>query len=201
MFTGIVDHVGKILAAETTPTGRRLTVQTRFENLNLGESIALDGTCLTVTQMAPGQFTCDLSPETLALTISDAYEVGAEINLERALRLGDALGGHWVLGHVDGRGRVALVEAGPEYARVVFESVGKEFADYLADKGSITVNGVSLTVNRVLDEGFEVMLIPHTLERTNLRHLKSGQPVNLEFDYLAKLIVQKIKKVTNAERI
>ena len=202
MFTGIVDHQGKILKREETLRGLRLFIETRFTNLTLGESIAVDGACLTVTDFKDGEFTCELSPETLELTVSRSYERGTKVNLERALRVGDALGGHWVLGHVDGKASVSLVEKGDEFWRVGFHEVGEAFAKYLAPKGSVTVNGVSLTVNQVLDDGFEVMLIPHTLERTNLKELFVGAWVNLEFDYLAKLVIQKMEqyKGIHAER-
>lgn len=200
MFTGIVDHEGQIQEVETTSQGQRLKIQTSFQNLVPGESIAVDGACLTVVSPEDGSYYVDVSPETLQRTTLGSYRVGSRVNLERSLRVGDAIGGHWVLGHVDRLGRVEAVERIGEYSKIIIGGLLPENFDFLAPKGSITVNGVSLTLNEVGEDEFEVMLIPHTWERTNLKNLTVGSSVNLEFDYLAKLVVSRARPLWQMRR-
>ncbi|MBW5802297.1 riboflavin synthase [Coxiella endosymbiont of Ornithodoros amblus] len=191
LFTGIIDHCGEIRSIEALPDHTVLSVDTQFSDFRLGESIAIDGVCVTVTQKKLGSFSCDLSPETLACTKARDYKIGGRINLERALRLTDRMGGHFVSGHVDQTGILESQKKHAEFIQMDFKNSLGEWWNYLIPKGSVAVNGVSLTVNSVADDCFSVMLIPHTLERTNLSDLKEGQIVNIEFDLITKIIVQK----------
>lgn len=186
MFTGIVQAVGKIAAR--TPHGQdvRLTIDAGALDLGdvqLGDSIAANGVCLTVIGLDKRSYEVDVSAETLRCTVG--FDLGGEVNLEKALRLADRLGGHLVSGHVDGVGSVKRFEqTGDCYLLEVEAPLA--LAKYVAPKGSITINGVSLTVNQVEGDCFAVNLIPHTLEVTTLKHLKPGSRVNLEVDLLAR---------------
>src|SRR3989344_6611274 len=187
MFTGIVDHVGVIQLFDHDVQGARLIIETQFRNFQLGESIAVNGVCLTVTQFADSQFTVELSQETLSKTNFKNLKIGEKVNLERPLRMGDALGGHFVTGHVDDTIKVKFVERETSTAGVLtmvvgFAEVHPSYQTYLVPKGSIAINGVSLTINKVWEGGFQVTLIPHTLERTHLNDFVSGSIVNVEYD-------------------
>jgi riboflavin synthase len=189
MFTGIIEATGTVAALEKREGGVRLTVTTELDvgSLPLGASIAVDGVCLTVVDRTPGRFAADLGPETLACTTLGALGPGARVHLERPLRLGDALGGHLVSGHVDGVGK--LVARRPVGDSLELEiTAPASVASTLVPKGSITVAGASLTINTVVqaDARFGVTLIPHTLAVTNLGALAVGAPVNLEGDLIAK---------------
>ncbi len=190
MFTGIVEDLGRIQSIKALSQGLSLQVTCSFKNLALGESIAVDGACLTVTQISSQGFWCELSPETLSLTLASHYQVGSLVNLERALTVGSRMGGHWVTGHVDSKATLKDKEAFEGFWKFSFSKLSASQLPFLIPKGSIAVNGVSLTVNDVLENGFEVMLIPHTLEKTNLNRLHSGDEVNIEVDWMSKLIVQ-----------
>jgi riboflavin synthase len=186
MFTGIVQAVGKIAAA--TPRGQdvRLTIDAGgldLDDVQLGDSIAANGVCLTVIGLGPNRYEVDVSAETLRCTAG--FEPQAEVNLEKALRLADRLGGHLVSGHVDGVGSVTRFERTGDCFLLEVEAPSS-LAKYIAPKGSITIDGVSLTVNQVEADRFEVNLIPHTLEATTLKHLEPGSRVNLEVDLLAR---------------
>src|SRR5688500_16566625 len=178
MFTGLVREVGRIASFED---GRLVVeAQTAAET---GDSIAIDGVCLTVVETSPGSLAFDVVPETVARVKT----FGDRVNVEPALRAGDPLGGHQVQGHVDGTGTVASVESTEDGVRIRVEAA-PELLRYCVEKGSITVDGVSLTVAAVDDTGFEVALIPHTLEVTTLGGLSAGDDVNLETDVLAKYV-------------
>lgn len=192
MFTGIVDHCGQITDIKSGQEHCTISVSSKFTDLDLGESIALDGACLTVTAHTPTQFTVELSPETMRLTKAKEYKVGTQLNLERALRLMDRLGGHFVTGHVDGLCQVAAIRPQDKFTELHFSHVPDIYKKFLVKKGSVAVDGVSLTINDVTRNGFTVMLIPHTLERTNLSDLQIGDQVNVEFDYLAKLVLNQL---------
>ncbi|MBI1862392.1 MAG: riboflavin synthase [Deltaproteobacteria bacterium] len=186
MFTGIVDHLARLEEVKPQGTGLLLRLKTRFSQFTPGESLAIDGTCLTVVDFGSDWFDVQLSVETLDTTIARSYQVGGLCNLERALRVGDALGGHFVSGHVDGTANVTRVGVDGDYREIAFEAP----CDLMMEKGSVTLNGVSLTVNTVdrVAQQFTVMLIPHTLERTNLKMLKAGDRVNVEFDLFYKMV-------------
>lgn len=189
MFTGIVEAVGRIAAVTPSEAGLRLAVEPGaldMADVKLGDSIAVNGVCLTVTGMEGRRFTVDVSGETLACT-QGLEQAGGEVNLERALRLSDRLGGHLVGGHVDGVGEVTAFERAGECRRLVVRAP-EALARYLVPKGSVTVDGVSLTVNRVSGAEFEVNLIPHTLQMTSLRRLAPGARVNLEADMVARYV-------------
>ena len=189
MFSGIVAAVGRIEHIEPLADGIRLTVDTNGLDLSdviIGDSIAHSGVCLTVIEMNGAKLKYDVSRETLNCTVG-LDTVGNEVNLEKALRLADRLGGHLVTGHVDGVGEVVKFEPVGESHELVIRAPAA-IAGYIAKKGSITVNGVSLTVNRVESRDFWINLIPHTVAMTNLKHLKAGSAVNLEIDLIARYV-------------
>lgn len=194
MFTGLVKDIGQIEAVDEIDGGRRLAIRTGLEtdDIEVGESIAVDGACLTVTALDGDTFSVDLSAETLAKTTFEAREAGDGVHLERALRVGDRLGGHFVQGHVDAVGRVRDRERDGEALRLSIE-VPDGFERWLVPKGSITVDGVSLTVNDVDERRFGVALIPHTLDQTKLGSYRPGDGVNLEGDMLGKYVERLIE--------
>jgi riboflavin synthase len=177
MFTGLVREVGSVESFE----GGRLVVACET-TAALGDSVALDGVCLTVVAAEPGRLSFDVVPETL----DRVKGFGDRVNVEPALRAGEPLGGHYVQGHVDGTGRVAAVSPEGDGVRLAIDAPA--LARYLVEKGSVTVDGVSLTVAALTPQGFEVALIPHTLEATTLGGLAAGDAVNLEVDVLAKYV-------------
>ena len=188
MFTGIVTAVGNVREARRAPGGLRIVVDAGrlgLRDVSVGDSIAVNGTCLTVVARMGRTFRVDVSRETLACTAG--FVAGGRVNLEKALRAADRLGGHLVSGHVDGAGSVTRVERSGGNRRLVV-AVPKALAKYVARKGSIAVNGVSLTVNEVNGVTFTVNLIPHTLKATNLGDLREGDKVNLEVDMLARYL-------------
>jgi riboflavin synthase len=188
MFTGIVAAIGKIQRAQPLAGDVRFTIDAgtlALDDLALGDSIAVSGACLTVIAIEGNGFLVDVSEETLHCTAG--LEVGNEVNLEKSLRLADRLGGHLVSGHVDGVGEVLAFERVGE-SWLLRVRVSDDLAKYVARKGSITIDGVSLTLNEVGQTTFEVNLIPHTLEVTTLKHLNLGQSVNLEVDMIARYV-------------
>ena len=188
MFSGIVAAVGRIAHLQALEKGLRLTVEAPGLDLSdvaLGDSIAHGGVCLTVIEKAGASYKVDVSRETLDCTVG--LDAPGEVNLEKALRLADRLGGHLVTGHVDGVGEVLKFERIGESHELVIRAP-KPLAKYIARKGSITVSGVSLTVNRVDQTDFSINLIPHTVAVTTLKHLQAGSKVNLEIDLVARYI-------------
>lgn len=189
MFTGIVADVGTIVEKQDREGGMRLRFATNslgMADVQVGDSIAANGVCLTVTKIEGNSFTVDVSRETLNCTVGLDHQ-GGHVNLEKALRLADRLGGHLVSGHVDGVGEVLeFVNLGESWRLSVRSP--QALARYIAAKGSITVNGVSLTVNQVDGAVFSVNLIPHTLEATTLKELHAGAKVNLEIDLIARYV-------------
>jgi len=190
MFTGIILDIGHIYSIQQKEIDASMVFSTHLDTSAwaLGDSIAVDGCCLTVTGFpVSGQFEAVLSLETLECTHFGEAKTGQPVNLEPALKAGDALGGHMVSGHVDGIGRVLSVEPVGEHSCLRI-SIPRELCRYAVVKGSITVNGVSLTVNEVDDESFTVNLIPHTLSHTNLGALLQGHQVNLETDIIGRYV-------------
>lgn len=187
MFTGLIDHCGIILRVDPLPNAQRIWVESAFSDLALGESIAVDGICLTVTDIQENKFSCDLSLETLNITTAHYFKPQQNINLERALLPTTRLGGHFVSGHVDQMSSIHQLRAIGEFLEIEITSIDKK---YLVPKGSIAVNGVSLTINAVTENGFTAMLIPHTLKQTNLHLLNKNDRVNIEFDMIAKIILK-----------
>lgn len=190
MFTGIIEAVGRLAARETRGGDARLRIAVGalpFEDVQLGESIAVNGVCLTVVAFDAAHFEADASNETLALTTLGVLREGAPLNLERAMRPSDRFGGHIVSGHVDGTGAVLAVHEDARAQRWRF-AMPPRLAKYVAQKGSICVDGVSLTVNAVDGESFEVALVPHTVAHTAFQATRVGDPVNLEVDLVARYL-------------
>ena len=190
MFTGIVQGVGRVRSVE--PRGGDVTLwfdtgEVSLAGIEIGGSIAVNGACLTAVQLEPHAFAADLSRETLSLTTAGQWSAGTRVNLEKALTAGQALGGHYVTGHVDGVGQVLSRHDDARSVRVEFE-VPPELARYVARKGSVCVDGVSLTVNGAAGRRFEVNLVPHTLGVTVLGGYRSGTRVNLEVDIIARYL-------------
>lgn len=192
MFTGIITEVGSIRGMSRGAASMTLEIACGYPRLELGESIAVNGVCLTVAEVRSGAFVANLSAETLARSTLDKIERGARVNLERALAVGDRLGGHIVAGHVDGVGRVVSREPVDDSQRWRFEAP-PEVHRYIAEKGSIAIDGVSLTVNAVGTTTFDVMLVPFTLSATTLGGLKPGDAVNLEADVLARYVARALE--------
>jgi len=197
MFTGIVTDVGRV-ASVADRGDRRFVLTTAFDTgaIDIGASISCSGCCLTVVEKSAGRFAVDASGETLSVTTLGDWREGTEVNLERALRLGDELGGHLVSGHVDGVGRVVSIREEGASRRIVFDAPA-ELARYIASKGSIAVDGVSLTVNEVDGRRFGVNIIPHTWTQTTFRHLAEGSRVNIEIDLLARYVARLMEPETS----
>jgi riboflavin synthase len=188
MFTGLVQDLGRIARAERTGDGMRITVETALAGeLGLGDSIAVNGVCLTATSVNAGSFDADMMNETLDRSSLASVAPGATVNLELALRASDRLGGHVMQGHVDGVGVIGSIED-EGFARLIRIEAPVELLRYVVQKGSIAVDGVSLTVAALGNQSFTVSLIPETLQRTNLGNAEPGTTVNLEVDVLAKYV-------------
>jgi riboflavin synthase len=200
MFTGIVEELGTVEAVEQQSDAVRLTVRatTALEGTGLGDSIAVNGCCLTVAERSALTWTADVMAETLAKSGLGSLATGDRVNLERAATVGSRLGGHLVQGHVDAVGHVVRRERG-EHWDVVTVSMPRQLAPYLVDKGSITVDGVSLTVVEARQDGFTVSLIPETLRRTTLGFREPGDAVNLEADVIGKYVARQLELRTVAE--
>jgi riboflavin synthase len=192
MFTGIVEEVGSVAAVSPVTATMRLEIRAAatLDGSATGTSVAVNGACLTVTERRRDGFVFDVGPETLARTSLGSLTAGRGVNLERPLRMGDALGGHLVLGHVDGVATVAGLTRVESTARVRLALAGPDLEPYLVLKGSVAVEGVSLTVAALGTGWFEVMLIPHTLQATTLGTLEVGQAVNVETDVIGKYVVR-----------
>ncbi len=191
MFTGIVTDIGRVRAVRQTARDRRYEIETVWDvaGIDLGASISHAGCCLTVVERLDGAFAVEVSGETLDKTTLGRWEAGDRVNLERAAKLGDEMGGHVVSGHVDGLGTVVSIEPVGGSHRIVVEAPAP-LHRYIAAKGSIAVDGVSLTVNAVDGRRFDLNIIPHTWDATTLGTLKAGDPVNLEIDMLARYLAR-----------
>jgi riboflavin synthase len=187
LFSGIVEATGEIRGVVPTAGGLSLSIGASFEGLALGESVCVSGVCLTVVAASPGAFDADVSAETLRRSKLGRLRQGDMVNLERSLRLGDRLGGHLVFGHVDGTGRLRAVTSEGESALFEFEAP-ETVSRYLVEKGSVAVDGVSLTVFRCKEEAFSVAVIPHTARVTTIGRLRPGDEINLESDMIAKYV-------------
>lgn len=202
MFTGIISALGEVKAVERQPGLVRLTVASHYDpaGVEIGASICHDGCCLTVVETSGQQgsmrHVVEVAPESLTLTTLGALKIGDTVNLERSLRVGDELGGHMVLGHVDGLGEVLSVNQDGEGRRIRIKPP-HDITQLIASKGSIAVAGVSLTVNEVDDQGFGVLIIPHTWAVTTLSSLKAGDKVNLEADMMARYAARLIEARRN----
>lgn len=191
MFTGLIEDLGTLLDLRRSSASASVSIATALPmaELRLGESIAVNGACLTVTAFANGRFAADVSPETLDKTTLGSLPRGVHVNLERALRLGDRLGGHLVTGHIDGMARLVERTRQGNAWRLAFQ-LEPTLARLLVSKGSVAVDGISLTVNEVTAEFFNVMIIPHTLAQTTLASLEVGDLVNIETDLIGKYVAR-----------
>jgi riboflavin synthase len=205
MFTGLVEGLGTVLRSEARGSGRRIDIQppaelTAADAAALGDSVAVNGCCLTVVEIAHAGWSFDVGEESLNRTNLGSLQAGSRVNLERALLASARLGGHFVQGHVDGRGTVSAIELDGEWTTMTF-AVAPGLSRYMVEKGSIAVDGVSLTIVKALPESFSVMLIPHTLGATTLGGRRVGDAVNLEVDLLAKYVERLLtgRNATNAE--
>ncbi len=187
MFTGIIETTGRITDLLNTDEGIRLTIACGLRDYQIGESIAVNGICLTVVAFSGMKFQADASSETLQRTTLGRLNIGSQVNLERALRLGDRLGGHWVSGHIDGTGTLARIDKHGDAKAIVVETEPR-LLRYIVEKGSVALDGASLTVNRVNDKEFEVMLIPHTQEVLFEGFDTVGRRINIEVDILGKYV-------------
>jgi riboflavin synthase len=198
MFTGIVEELGEVTAVERYPDAARLTIKGHLDDARPGDSIAVNGVCLTVTSLTEGSFTADVMRETLDRSGLGELKPGARVNLERSVRLADRLGGHLVQGHVDATATV-ISRAPSEHWEQVRITLPRKISRYVVEKGSIAVDGVSLTISALSgpddnDGWFEVSLIPETLKRTTLGSREPGDTVNLEVDVIAKYVERLVQK-------
>ncbi len=190
MFTGIVEFVSLLIEVRILSKGRRFLIQSPFpsrQDLKIGDSLSVNGACFTIAKCDDDSFEIDISPETLSCTYFSHLKAGDKLNLERSLKVGDRLHGHWVTGHIDGVGKVRQIEDYRDFKSFVLE-LPKGLCRDLIPKGSIAVDGVSLTLNRCLDDTVEVMLIPETLSRTTFGEKKAGDPVQVELDLIGKYV-------------
>jgi len=188
MFTGIIEAVGTIAAIESARSGAQLRINVQaldMSDVQLGDSIAVNGVCLTVTAFSPNDFCADISAESLRYTRFATMRVGDRVNLEKALTLSRRLGGHLVSGHVDGIGSIVAVSSEGDSLRYTIHC-SSELSRYIANKGSITVDGVSLTVTGLVDEGFILNIVPHTAQNTIIPEYSTGRDVHLEVDLMAR---------------
>lgn len=189
MFTGLIEDVGKIATLKLRKGSAVLTVQTKLPlgKMAMGASVAVNGACLTVVKKLKNAFTVDVSPETLACTNLDTLKPASLVNLEQPMRLNERLGGHLVTGHVDGVGTIAAIKKQGDFTIFTFE-VAKELGRLLVSKGSVAVDGISLTVNQCRRQRFSVAIIPFTLQHTNLQGRRVGDKVNIETDLIGKYV-------------
>ena len=189
MFTGLIMDVGRLAAIERSETGARVRIETRLDVAQLGEgaSVAVNGVCLTVKSPLEGSFEADLSRETMDRTTFQSLSPGAWVNLEPALCLGDPLGGHMVQGHVDGLGELVAIEEMGQFSELTWRLEGDRMPE-VVEKGSIAIDGISLTVAALGDQSVTAAIVPHTQEHTNLAHAQVGDMVNVETDILGKYV-------------
>jgi riboflavin synthase len=195
MFTGLITDVGRLRSREPLEKGVRFEIETDLPmaEIAIGASIACSGACLTVVEKGGGWFAVDVSGETLARTTLGSWQAGRRVNLERSLRLGDELGGHIVSGHVDGVAEIVDRRPDGEATRFIVRPPA-ELAHFVASKGSVALDGVSLTVNEISDGAFGICIIPHTAKHTTFEDLRPGDRVNLEIDMLARYVARLLEK-------
>lgn len=200
MFTGIIESLGYITKIEAMSQGLRFFISSNIDSLRIGDSIAVNGVCFTVTRLGESNFCFEASPETLAKTTMACVKIGDLMHLEVPLSLSKPLGGHFVTGHVDETLRISMIEPLNEFSRYVIDGITKP--QWICDKGSITLDGVSLTINRVISEkSIECMLIPHTISQTRFNTLKVNDLINAEYDYLAKIVARQSALATKASQV
>ena len=189
MFTGIIEALGTISRIASQGSGKVLTIDTDMDlsTCRIGDSIAVNGACLTAVSLEKHRFSVDMAPETVARTTFHEKSAGSRVNLERALRLSDRLDGHLVSGHIDGTGTIVSMKRQSNAVVIAIEVAGA-MADEMIEKGSVAVDGISLTINRVMDRSFELSIIPHTADITTIGFMKVGDRVNIETDMLGKYV-------------
>lgn len=195
MFTGIIEAVGSVREIKPSEKGISLEISIPkiYDDIKAGDSIAVNGACLTAKDYNSAFFIADVSAETLRMTTLGRLRTGDKVNLERALRLSDRLGGHIVTGHIDGTARLKEKKKEGESVSLSF-SLGKELLRYVINKGSVAIDGISLTVNEVLNDGFSVNIIPHTAQNTTILDKKPGDEVNIEVDVIGKYVERLLRK-------
>ncbi|ARG97292.1 riboflavin synthase [Legionella micdadei] len=204
MFTGIIEQQGAVLANISMKNANRLEIESPFQDLKTGESIAVNGVCLTLLPEHNGSLMFDVSPETVNLTTLGHLKKGDKVNLERAMQANTRFGGHYVSGHVDTTASLKSATTIGEFQEVVIGDFAACASMYLLPKGSITLDGVSLTINAVTDGNIKLMLVPHTLAQTTLGQVAVGQRLNVEFDYLTRIVAHQLKisgQLNNDNRI
>ncbi len=202
MFTGIVEGLGEIVGKRSMSKGYRLEIRAPFDlsDTKLGDSIAVNGACLTVIEISDPCFAVDVSPETLSRTTLGDLSLGSKVNLERALRLGDRLGGHIVSGHIDGIGRVISRQETGEFIFYTIE-IPAELSKYVIEKGSIAIDGISLTINKVTGAEIKLAIIPHTAKLTTMGFRRPGDRVNIEVDLIGKYIENLLRPYLRKDKI
>ncbi|PJD91573.1 MAG: riboflavin synthase [Legionella sp.] len=193
MFTGLIEKTGQVIANEKKGSAHRLTLSSSLESWEAGESIAVNGVCLTLLPMTSAFLQFDLSSETIERTTLGDLSPGVSVNMERSLLASSRFGGHYVSGHVDTTAQVQFLKEADDFLQVELSGFTVETKPYLIPKGSITVDGVSLTINEVKEQSIQLMLVPHTLLHTTLKQLKAGQQVNIEFDYFTRIVAHQLQ--------
>lgn len=197
MFTGIIEATGTVVANQSDDGANHLVIASDFTHLQLGESIAVNGVCLTLLPSEPGQLRFDVSPETLRCTTLAHLTPNTAVNLERAMLASTRFGGHYVSGHVDAIAQVQGIKQINEFLELDIGGFAATAKLYLIPKGSITVEGVSLTINAVSEQGIKLMLVPHSLANTTLGFLQLKQEINIEFDYLTRIVAHQLEIAGN----
>ena len=193
VFTGLIEKKGKVISNVARDSSHKLAIESPFAAVQVGESIAVNGVCLTLLPSEAGELHFDISPETLNLTTLAQLKSGSFVNLERAMAATTRFGGHYVSGHVDTTALIHSIHSLDEFIEMELTGFSPHSMLYLIPKGSITVEGVSLTINAVVDQKIKLMLVPHTLLQTTLGVLEVGQRVNIEFDYLTRIVAHQLQ--------
>jgi riboflavin synthase len=193
MFTGLVECKGEVIENTSIGAGHRLMIHSPYLALKLGESIAVNGVCLTLITTIDKRLAFDVSPETRHLTTLGELKVGDWVNLERAMPADGRFGGHFVSGHVDTTAVIEWIKSDGDYVEMAVHQFATSALKYLIPKGSITLDGVNLTINKMVNGSLHVMLVPQTLEATTLRFLQEGQRINVEFDYLTRIVAHQLE--------
>ena len=193
MFTGLVEELGEVISLVKNAGGGKLSVRTILEDIKVGDSVAVNGACLTAIEVKENIITFDISPETFKRTNLGLLRRGDRVNLERALRADSRLGGHFVLGHVDFTSRILSFRNLGEHRELVIE-IPAEWKKFFVEKGSVTVDGISLTVNYIREGSISINVVPHTFQNTNLKFRKPGDLVNIEVDIIGKYVVNYLSK-------
>ncbi len=200
MFSGLVEELGIVEELRFVPGGAKLTVRSSMEDIKIGDSVAVNGVCLTVVDLQKNTLSFDLSQETLSRSNLKLLKKGDLVNLERALRVGDRIGGHFLQGHVDFTSKILLFsQRGSHWELKIF--IPDEYKEYIVEKGSIGIDGISLTINYVEQNAVSINIIPHTYERTNLKHRKVGDLVNVELDILGKYVINYLKLIAKDRKL